>query len=205
MLRFFHFILLCALMSFNNASFSFANSNREKVILTIPKSAIKQTVQTILPLDIDVRSKNLAGTIIITEVRNLQFKEHLLFCQCHVIGKNLNITAKIAEHPISLRVGDMELDFSTNISIKFDKELNKLILKPRILNISTSRDQAEGYPGKTLAALLDQQEFPIDLNTIKPIKAKAGNKSINIRPTLSNAKITPEGLQLYFAPKVTSQ
>ena len=204
MFRFFQiFVLVFAL--FINSGSCLASSAQDRVILTVPEAVITETVRELLPFDLDTDSDTLSGTITVIDVKNLQLGNNLISCKLHLLGKHLSIITKIAGHSIKLRAGEMELDFSTDIATRFDKKQNKLILTPQIRSISQSRDQADGQLGKTLVSLIDHQEFPVDLNKMKPINAKAGNKNIRINFDLIDAKITPEGLQLYLIPKISSQ
>lgn len=175
---------------------------QESISIDVPKSVIQKTIAQMLPLDIATDSDSFEGTITIADIRNLQFANDLISCQLHLIGKGVNVITKIAGTALKLRIGEMELDFSTDIIAQFDQKTKKLILTPHIRKIAKSSDQADGNIGKALASLFNNKTFNIDLNKIKPISSKSDDKTMNIKMIPVNAKVHKDGLLINFIPQV---
>ncbi len=202
----FRFVKLFILTSFLfltgiNAS-SAPQTVQESISIDVPKSVIQETITQMLPLDIDTDSDNFEGTVTIADIRNLQFANDLISCQLHLIGKDVNVITKIAGTALKLRIGELELDFSTDIVAKFDQKTRKLMLTPHISEVAKSSDQADGNIGKTLVSLFNNKTFGVDLNKIKPISSQSGDKTINIKMIPVGAEVNKQGIQVDFVPKV---
>ncbi len=76
------------------------------------------------------------------------------------------------------------------------------MLTPHIREVAKSNDQADGNIGKTLVSLFNKKTFDIDLNKIKPINSKSGDKTVNIKMIPVAAKVNKQGIKVDFVPKV---
>jgi hypothetical protein len=56
-----------------------------------------------------------------------------------------------------------------------------------------------------LVAVLNGREFPVTMQELDPLIARAGNKTITINTTVANIQAKPQSIQLSLLSSVASQ
>jgi hypothetical protein len=179
-----------------------ANNN---ITLNLPEEVITQAITAMLPFDIDAHSKNIQGNITIINISELEITNQHLGCQLHLAGNNLVFVTEIAGHEIKLKVGSVEIDFKANAALRFDRAKQTLYIKPVVKNVTARGDSKNDEIGQALIALLNGREFPITLQKIDPLIAKAGAKTVTISTLITNIQAKEDFLQLELTPEITSK
>lgn len=177
----------------------------EPIRLTIPQSVITEVTRTLLPIDIDTHSKSINGDITIIDISNVKLTDNHLACRLHLAGNNLALMTEIAGHEIKLKVGSIELDVTTDSALRFDAEKQILYLRPTIKNVGAGGSGPNGEIGKALIAMLNGREFPINMQKLDPLVAKAGAKTVTIHNEIVNIEAKPKFIQLSLKPVITAE
>ncbi len=185
--------------------FSWPVMANDNITLNLPEKVIAQAITAMLPFDIDAHSKNIQGNITIINISQLEITNQHLACQLHLAGSNLAFLTEIAGHEIQLKVGAVEIDFNANAALRFDADRQTLYIKPVVKNVAAKGDGKNGEIGQALIALLNGREFPITMQKIDPLIAKAGAKTVTISAKIADIQAKENLLQLQLTPAVTSK
>lgn len=175
------------------------------ITLNLPETVITKAAGAILPLRIDAHSEAIQGDIQIINISELRLTEHHLACRLHLTGTNLALLSEIAGHEIKLKVGSVEIDFKADAAIRFDAKKQILYIKPLVKNVAASAPGSDADIGQALVALLNGQEFPVTMQELNPLIARAGSKTITIQSTIANIEAKPKSIQLSLRPYVTAK
>ncbi len=175
------------------------------ITLNLPETVIADATAAILPLRIDAHSKSIEGDIHIINISELQLTDNHLACRLHLAGTNLALLTEIAGHEIRLKVGAVEIDFKTEAAIRFDAKQQMLYIKPMVKNVTTSGAASGTDIGQILVALLNGREFPVAIQDLDPLIARAGSKTITFNSTIADIKAKPQSIQLSLRALVSSR
>jgi hypothetical protein len=175
------------------------------ITINLPETVIAKATAAILPLRIDAHSKSIEGDITIIDISELQLTDNHLACRLHLAGSKLALLTEIAGHEIKLKVGSVEIDFKTDAEIRFDAKQQILFIKPVVNDISASNTAPNADIGQALVAVLNGREFPVTMQELKPLIARAGSKTITINSTIANIEAKPKSIQLSLLPVVAAQ
>lgn len=176
----------------------------ENITLSLPASVIGEAVTALLPLDVNATSKALQGQITVISIKNLQMLDNQVKARLHLSGKNMELVTDVAGHQIRLKVGSVDIDFNVLAQVRFDAAKQVLYIKPIIDEVQSAEDAASGDAGHALVALLNGQEFPLTLQKIDPIVAKAGTKTLTIANQITDIRARKDGLLFSLAPRISS-
>lgn len=190
---------------FISAAVSKPVSAKEFISLKIPEKVIADATAAILPVRLDASSKSVEGNIDIINISELALTEDHLICRLHVVGTNLAIVTEIAGHEIRLKVGTLEIDFKTESAIRFDTKTQTLFIKPKVKDISSGGKGSGADIGQVLVAVLNDREFPVTVQDLDPLIARAGAKTIIIDNTIFNIEAKPQAILLSLLPAVTTK
>ena len=175
------------------------------ITINLPETVIAKATAAILPLHIDAHSKSIEGDITIIDISELQLTDNHLACRLHLAGSKLALLTEIAGHEIKLKVGSVEIDFKTDAEIRFDAEKQILFIKPVVNDVSASDTDPNADIGQALIAVLNGREFPVKMQELKPLIARAGSKTITINSTIANIEAKPKSIQLSLRPVVAAE
>ena len=176
----------------------------ESITLSLPASVISEAVTALLPIDVNATSKAIQGKITIISIKNLQMLENQVKARLHLSGKNLELVSAVAGHQIRLKVGSVDLDFNILAQVRFDAKTQILYIKPLIDEVQAAENASGGDAGLALVALLNGQEFPINMQKIDPIVAKAGVKTLTIANQIADIRAKKDVLLFSLAPRITA-
>jgi hypothetical protein len=173
-------ILLPAFLLFLLAGTFSAAAVDQAATISIPDNVLFLAIKDGLPIPIETQSQYMRGDVFFQSLEELQVREKSIFLKGVVSGQNVTMNTTIAGKDISMSIGNVQLPVSCELFLRFD--VNKKILfvtphfpKPKSLN---STD-----PGDALLLLLSslaEKEYPVELDSIRPIMAKAGTRNISI-------------------------
>jgi hypothetical protein len=150
------------------------------VTITLPASALHQTIVDMLPLPLEQNGKTFQGTISVDSISKLAINNDLISVQGQVTGRDLQLTTNIGGQDIKLKLGKLSLPVTCDISMRFDPAKKTLFLTPRFQQPTHGTSNS----AKTLLPLLNSlgnREYPVKLDKISPFKAKIGSKTVSLR------------------------
>lgn len=197
--------VLCSITLLTAATLSRPAAAEDFITLNLPETVIAEATAAILPLSIDAHSKSIEGDLRIINISELQLTDDHLACRLHLAGTNLVLLTEIAGHEIRLQVGTVEIDFKTDAAIRFDARQQILYIKPMVKDVTTSGAASGADIGQILVALLNDQEFPVAIQDLEPLIARAGSKTITFNSTVADIEAKPQSIQLSLRALVTSR
>ncbi len=198
-------ITLLTLQILTLTAFSSPLMAEDYITLNLPETVIAKATAAILPLRIDAHSKSIEGDIDIINISELQLTDNHLACRLHLAGTNLAILAEIAGHEVRLKVGSVEIDFKTNAEIRFDAKKQILFIKPIVKDVAASGTGSNTDIGEALVAVLNGREFPVTIQDLDPLIARAGAKTIIINTTIADIAAKPKSIQFSLLSSVATQ
>lgn len=186
-------------------STSQAAQSQKKLTISLPESVLAEAITATLPLDYTAASKGLQGNLRIISISDLQLLDQQLACRLHLAGDNLQIVTEMGGHNIRLNVGEVELDFSTRASLRFDRASQTLFVTPVIEQVNSSKDAGGGDIGNTVIQLLNGNEFPIKMENLEPLVTRTGAKTLTISTTIADIRTQPEWLQIFLDPQISAK
>ncbi|PIE73435.1 MAG: hypothetical protein CSA20_03010 [Deltaproteobacteria bacterium] len=176
---------------------------QESISLFIPQALIEKAAKKAMPLEIKTAPSGVEGRIRVVNISNLRFAGNHLSCRLRLHGRNMAILSEIGGHQIRLNVGSLDLDFSTKAQLRFDPKKQILYIRPLVQNVYQSGNAGNAETGQALIALLNGQEFPVQLEKIEPFMAKTTGKTIMVNTKVLNIKTKTGGLQISLQPVIT--
>jgi hypothetical protein len=174
------------------------------ITLRIPEAVITKATAAILPLQIDAHSKSIEGDIKIIDISELQLTENHLSCRLHLSGTKLAFLTEIAGHEIKLKVGSVEIAFKTDAVLRFDAKQQILYIKPVVKDVSAGESGPSADIGQALIAVLSGREFPVTMQKLDPLIARAGARTITINTTIANIEAKPQAIELNLRSSVAT-
>ena len=183
------------------ATTSFAAPGREAITMTLPKSVIQEAIIKSLPLEFEIQSNTLLGSVSIDKIKNLQIQQNKLSSHITLSGHKLNIVTNIAGHDLRMKIGTLTMDFQCDITIRFDAEKQTLYIKPIISELQ-STDKQKTDVASALTLLLNNREFPLAIEKLRPIVTDAGSKYLSISMVIADIQLQPDSLLLRITPRI---
>jgi hypothetical protein len=98
-----------------------------------------------------------------------------------------------------LSFGNANLAFNCDAALRYDRKKKLLFVKPEIIAEETENESLSVL----LATLVSGQEFPIEIQRIKPMITKLGNNTLTLNMTISNIYTLKDILIIAIKPTVT--
>jgi hypothetical protein len=146
--------------------------NLKEMTVVMPAQSVARAIKPLLPYKIDL-GKDFVGSFFVKSIDNIRIRKNKIFFTSLIIGKNIKYSTKFGKQVINIVVGDVNLPSSWEVSFKFDKTKNKLLVMPKLKELKDIEElsQADGLLNSLLTAL-SGVEYPIDLNNIEPVKSE---------------------------------
>lgn len=174
----------------------------QPVLLRLPDTVIAEVVQKCLPFHVSQPSDTLAGQISVEKIENLEFKNDSLAALVTMRGKDVQLNTDIGGHQIRLNVGNVDLGFSLEAAVRFDKERQTLFIRPIVSDINQQGSQNKEV-GDLIAALFNDQEIPLALDSLQPIITDIGTKMLIIDMSVDSVELSEKALNLMLTPKAS--
>ena len=160
--------------------------NLKEMTVVMPAQSIARTIKPLLPYKIDL-GKDFVGSFFIKSIENIRIKQNKILFNSLISGKNIKYATKFGKQVINIVVGDVNLPSNWEVSFKFDKTKNKLLVVPKLEEIKNIEELSQGDGLlNTLLTAFSGVEYPIDLNKIKPIQSKFNKQLWILNMNISN-------------------
>jgi hypothetical protein len=170
--------------------------------LRLPETVVAEVVQKSLPIQLNQPADTLAGLITVAKVENLDFNDESLTATVTVSGQDVQLNTNIGGHNLRLKVGNVELDFSLDAVLRFDKASQTLFIRPTVSGID-QRGSQNNEAGKLIAALFNDQEIPVTLDNLQPVVTDIGNRQLVIDMSVEDIRLGPDAVEILLAPQTS--
>lgn len=174
----------------------------QPIQLSLPDTVVAEVVRKCMPFVVNQPSETLAGVISVDKVENLVFKDGSLAAAVTMSGRDVQLNAAFGGQQIRLNVGNVNLDFSLEAVMRFDKASQTLFIRPTVSGTDQQGTQNKEV-GDLIAALFNDQEFPVALDTLQPIITDIGTRELIINMSIEDVRLKPKTLLLLLTPKTS--
>jgi len=198
------FLLAALLMLPVQAAFS-AVTDDPPITITIPEAVIGRALTQTLPLTLAGDSERLEGTITIVDISDVKLDDTGITCHIELTGKDLSLITSVADQDIRLKLGNAAVDFDSEAQLRFDEALQTLYITPVAQGIEAENALEDGDIGKALLLFLNGREFPVALQDIRPMVARASDKIITIDTHIIDISAGAGLLEIRLLPEITTR
>ena len=150
--------------------------NLKEMTAVMPAQSIARAIKPLLPYKIYL-GEGFVGSFFVKSIDNIRIRKNKIFFTSLISGKNIKYATKFGKQVINIVVGDVNLPSSWEVSFKFDKNKNRLLVVPKLQEIKDMQEFSQGDGLlNTLLTALSGVEYPIDLDNIKPVKSEFNNQ-----------------------------
>lgn len=174
------FISICCfslLIPYSSAT----TDKKNEITIVIPAKVVAKFINDVLPIEI-TRHKGFSGIIWVKSIDKLKLGINKVSFSVKMCGKDIKYTGKIGNLSTSLNFGNIDISFNCEASIRYDKEINILYVRPKIMDKRNGNELL----WTLLAALMNDEEHPIEIQKLKPIITEFSNKTVTINMDISN-------------------
>jgi hypothetical protein len=174
--------------------------NIKELTVVIPAESIAKFIQPLLPYNIDI-GKNFSGSFWVKSIENIKITKNRISFSAHIYGKDIGYSAKIGKQTASFKVGNVNLRNHWEATLRYDKSKKKLYIKPHVEGPKNKEDLSQGdILIDTLFNALSDIEYPIDVDSIKPITAELYNTELVINTDISDVYTDDHKLFIEIIP-----
>ncbi|MBT8354352.1 MAG: hypothetical protein KJO60_07500, partial [Desulfofustis sp.] len=112
------------------------------------------------------------------------------------------LNTSIGGHNLLLKVGNVELDFSLEAVMRFDKPSQTLFIRPTVSGID-QRGSQNNEVGELIAALFNGQEIPVALENLQPIITDIGTRQLVIDMSVEDVRLGSDVVEILLTPQTS--
>jgi hypothetical protein len=200
----FSLILLLILGSHGVTSSYSAVGKEHRLTLVMPSTVLARVIQDVLPIQMAVN--DLSGSVWVRSMEGLDMGQNRLSFLASISGKDLTYTVNVGSRPVSLALGDLDARCSFEASLRFDKLKNTLFIRPVIIQKPEGDDPKQLNPYLIpVLALINDREYPIEVQKLEPLIADFANKSIQVNMDIADIYIADSRVFIEIEPRVKSK
>lgn len=169
---------------------------KNEITIVIPEKVIERLISDTLPVEITA-VKKLSGTIWVQSIDKVSLGKNKIFFSAHLFGKDVKYTDKIGNISASIAIGNIDLFFDFDTTIRYDKEKRILYLKPKI----TSKADKDVVLTRLMETLTGDREYPVEIQRLKSFVTRIGKTQIMIKIDISDVYISNHQLIVEIKPK----
>jgi len=178
-----------------------SDTHLDHLIINLPDKLIIKELKNALPIDITPESSHFKGNLVITDIGSLKIEKNHIYIDLAVAGKNLYVTTKIGRKDVRLDLGSMDFHLHGKTALRFDSKKKILFIRPFINNVqSSNKGQQETL--KLLLPLINDTQFPVSMEDLKPVTAKIREKPIQIFMNIVDIQLTQGAIKIYIVPHI---
>lgn len=148
--------------------------------IALPAEVIKQSLQDILPLNIDETSRYVEGELILTSISQVVMGENSAVVEGLVNGKDIFVVTRVGNQNLRIKVGNLHLPLTCDLSFRYDANGKILYVTPRLRPPSSDTITDMASSVMSLLTLFNNKEYPISLTSLQTLNAKIGNQDISV-------------------------
>ncbi|MCI5147333.1 MAG: hypothetical protein D3923_17840, partial [Candidatus Electrothrix sp. AR3] len=177
--RFYQYIFFVALLcipALGDASAGKKKANSPPITISLPAPTLRQTLRRILPLPIALNEKKskFQGTISLDSISRLEIGKNMISVSGQLSGRNMVMEAQVGSQSIQIKLGQLVLPVTCELSLSFDPASRMLLLFPRFQK--TSHNKADDSVVSLLNSL--SKEYAVPLDGLAPLIWQLGEESV---------------------------
>jgi hypothetical protein len=190
-------VLFCLLVSVSSAP---AGGLTETTVV-VPAESIARVIKPLLPFRVDL-GNNFVGDFWIQSIDNISLKQGRIFFSSLITGNDIKYATKIGKQTVNFVVGNVNMPHQWEVAFRFDKNKQRLFLKPVITASSETDGWSQGDALlNTLLMALSGLEYPIDLADIKPVSTELQNQLLTLNTDISDVYVADNKLFVELRPR----
>ena len=188
--------VLCLLPLSKQVQAVIEKQNAITIVLT--EKVIKSLIKETLPIEIPEVQK-LSGTIWVQSIDKVRLGKNRVYFSLRLFGSNVKYTDKIGNVSASITLGNIDLNFDFDTTLRYDKRKQILYLKPKI--ISTADNDV--VLTRLMEAFTEESEYPVEIQKLKSFVTRIGQTKIRINMDISNIYTSNHKLIIKVKTKVS--
>jgi len=190
--------IICALLfcfSLSIPSLSATIDKKNEISIVIPARVVAEFIDDVLPIEI-TKHKGFSGILKVRSIDKVKLGMNKASFSVNMRGQDIKYTGKIGKLSTSVSLGNIDIYFDCEASIRYDKEKNILYMRPKIIEKRTGNE----FLWPLLAALINDKEYPVEIQKLKPIITEFSSKTVTINMDISDVYITNNRLFIGIRP-----
>jgi hypothetical protein len=187
---------MCIMWLCSAHSYAAADKNNE-ITIVVPRGALQAFINEVLPVEITTHEK-VSGHLWIRSIDNLRLGLDKVWFTTTIHGVNIAYKGKIGGLPANLRFDALDSTLNCEASIRYDSKQGLLYVRPKVAE--------EGKKGNVLwlllVSFLSDEEYPVEIQKLKPIAARVSDKTVEIDMDISNIYTVNDRLFIALQPRV---
>ncbi len=175
------------------------SADNQSILLRLPEPVVADIVKASLPFTVQHNSDSLTGSISVTRIDQLVFKDQALSAAMSLNGREVQLNTSMGGHQIRLNVGNVDLNFDVSAQLRFDRSSQTLFIRPTISGLDQQTGQ-NNEAAKLIAALFNDQELPIALDKLQPIITDIGSSELIIDTLVNDVLLKPGSIDILLTP-----
>ena len=171
--------------------------------ITLPAEVIKQSLQDILPLNIDETSRHIEGKLVLTSINKVVMGENSAVVEGLVNGENISVITRVGNQDLRIKVGNLHLPLTFDLAFRYDAKGKILYVNPRLrppVSDSTA-DMANSVT--SLLTLFNNREYPVSLTSLQTLNATIGNQDISVDMEPVDIRVSQGQLIVKMVPRLS--
>lgn len=203
LLSWFRIILLAVVMFVAIEPLAPCHATSSAMTIALPAEVIMHSLQDILPLNIDEPSKHVKGRLTLNSISKLVMGDNSAVVQGLVIGKNLSIITRVGNQDLHIKVGDLKLPLTCDLTFRYDSRGKILYVTPRIRGPVSGSVTDMASSVMSLLTLFNNREYPVSLTSLKTLNIKVGNQDISVDMEPVDIRVSKGQLIVKMVPKLS--
>jgi hypothetical protein len=183
------------------AIFTSGHAASSPVTIALPEDMIQHSLQDVLPLNIDDPGRHVEGTLILNSVSKLVLGENSAVLQGVVMGRNISIITRVGNQDLRIKVGDLQLPLTCDLTFRFDAGKKVFYVTPRVRPPAPGSKTDMASSVISLLTLFDNREYPVSLTSLKTLNAKVGNQDISVDMEPVDIRVSKGQLIVKMVPR----
>lgn len=170
----------------------------DAILLRLPESVVADMVEKSLPLVVNQESSSLAGSISVTRINDLVFKDGSLAAAVSMQGRDVLLNTSFGGQQVRLNVGSVDLNFDLAATLRFDRDSQTLFIHPTVSGLD---QQENSEVGKLIVALFNDREIPLSVDGIQPIITDIGSNELVIGARVHDVTLKRASVDILLVPE----
>jgi len=203
LLFWFRKMLLAFIMLLVISPFIPCHAKTSAMTIALPAEVIKQSIQDVLPLNIDETSKYVEGKLTLTSISTVVMGENSAIVKGLVNGENISVITRVGNQDLRIKVGNLHLPLTCDLTFRYDAKGKILYVNPRLRPpVSNSvNDMASSVT--SLLTVFNNKEYPVSLTSLQTLNVKVGNQDISVDMEPVDIRVSKGQLIVKMVPRLS--
>jgi len=163
----------------------------------IPAKVLQEFINEVMPVELTDHDK-ISGDLRVRSIEDLKLGLNKAWFTTTIHGENIAYKDTIGGLPANLRFGALDSTLHCEASIRYESDKGLLYIRPTIV------DQVEKGNALwlLLVSLLSEEEYPLEIQKLKPIAARVSDKTVDIDMDISDIYTANGRLFIVVSPDI---